>query len=264
MIYDSKNNNRNNDSMNTKGLQFYGAEGKEKSTLIVGHWNELVSLKLHPVLEESKRTSDSKYNYSESIQTSLSPEKCSSIIESIDKFVIPSINEKKQCCKGVIIKGNSLVLIGNKVVDDESVPFIAILKDIDPETRKPESSLDFDFKPCKYIDDYNLDTGEFNVGFQQSDFNLFVSLLRESLKSMSNAVAHSIRNINKFKTKSDTNVIYQIAEKVGVETKYGKKSYGMTDDIFNSNSSSEDKSGGYKAETTYAGSFDEMSDEIPF
>ena len=74
MAYQNQNNkSQANESVNSKGFQFFNKNGIEGSTLILGLWNQQISLRIHPAKDPDKQTDTSVFDYDRSINLVIPP-----------------------------------------------------------------------------------------------------------------------------------------------------------------------------------------------
>lgn len=186
-------NNKEAQDVNTRGQQFMNSDGTFKSTLILGFWNNLISIRIHPVLEPHQQSESKKFNYESSINTAITIEKATTLYNAILNDIIPSINNESKF-KAVPVGVNSLIGVGNIFKDGKNILYLAIYKNIDENTKKPSSYLYYEFKQSYTVDDYNETTGEFTISEGiPSEILLFANLLKASCDALSNGVVHSMR-----------------------------------------------------------------------
>lgn len=227
MNFGSNNNNqRDAVNVNTRGLQMANREGFQPSTLVLGFWNDMISIKVHPALEASKQTDSKIFDYEQVFSTAITLEKAGVLIDKIENDLLPAITEKKEVFKGVSVGGDSLIGVGTKVQDDSVITYFAVFKKLDETTKQPDSSIYYEFKTTYTVDDYNPETGSFTITQGvQSEINLFLSFLKAAQIGLSNTVAHSVRHVDKFFRDRQMNQLDEIGGKLGIETK-GRNNYG--------------------------------------
>ncbi|NNV04736.1 hypothetical protein, partial [Brevibacillus sp. MCWH] len=146
------NNSKDVVNVNTRGIQFMNSEGNFPSTLQIGYWNDMISLKINPALDKSQQTETKKFDYEKLISTAITLEKATILAEAVEKYVLPSFDEKKEIFKGVPVGGDSLVGVGIKVINGEPVSYFGIFKSLDEKTKKPESFMIYEFKAGYSVD----------------------------------------------------------------------------------------------------------------
>lgn len=239
----SGNNQRDTQTnVNTRGPQFMNREGFVPSTLIVGFWNEMVSLKIHPALPKEKQTDNKVFDYEQVIMTSITLEKISVLIDRIEKDIVPHLeNPSKSIFRGVPIGGDSLIGVGVRVEEGDTntvaKAYLAIFKNLDPSTKKPESGIFYEFKRSYTVDDYDPKTGEFSTTHDiQGELLTFLEILKAARTAMSNATSHSMRTVDKYYKDRILNTLNEVASKLGVST--GGGNYGSyrnnKQDVFSS------------------------------
>ena len=194
----------------------------------------MFSLRINPALPTDKQSKDQLYDYDKFVATSLNMEKVMLLLYKIKKDIIPAINENKEKNIGISIAGDSLVTVGTgKAITKSIRPYIAIHKGLNPETKKAEQSIYYEFKKTMTVDDYNPETGEYNVEDNiGAEFMLFIELLKSFIQN-SNFNSHVNRFNNRYSNDKMINTVNSIAEKVGVEL--NPKGYSGKTSIFTNN-----------------------------
>jgi hypothetical protein len=226
------NNNKDEVNINTRAITLKNKDGFEPSALALGFWNDMVNIKIHPALDKSKRTEFLVYDWEQALSTALKIEKIEALIEIIDNDILPAIAKGEDKSKGVPVGGNSLVMIGTgKGITGSIKPFVSIHKNLSEETHKPEVSMYYEFKSTPVIEDYNPNTGKYELQtVQLSELLLFRKFLESSVFAQSAAEVHSIRYSDRWFRDKLLNDIKAIAEKLGVQVASFKKKSGP--DIF--------------------------------
>lgn len=218
MAYTSNKQNKQEINVNTRGYRFMNKDGFCPSTLICGFWNEMISLKIHPALPESKQTATSVYDYNQMVTTSLSLEKAMILITKIEKVIEPAIERGEVKSIAVLIGGNNLVQVGSGL-KGEIHPFVGIHKALDPETKKPQDSLFYEFIDSSQItiEDYDFETGSYTGSAPvQCELKTFVEILKASVAALCGAPAHEMRYVDKFYRDKVLNSIMEIGGKMGI------------------------------------------------
>lgn len=221
MNFTAKTNTREQAQVNTRGLSFFNNESAlESSTMQLGYWNEMVSLRINPALPEDKQTETNKFDYDVNISTALTLDKAITLKKAVDEDILPAFNEKREVSKGVPVGGNSVISVGVKVVDDKPEAFLAIYKSLDGDTKKPGDMLVYNFRTVYTVDDYNPETGEYTLTQGvPGELNVFTRALGAAVEALTNAVAHSMRNVNRYANEQQKTMLTEIATKVGVEVR---------------------------------------------
>ena len=115
MIQQTSKNNKDKDSINTRSIQFMNSEGFDPSTLVMGHWNDKLSIKIHPALDKNKQTASNVFDYEVAITTALPADKIQTLINGIESCIIPAINNKEDKSIAVVLNLNSLLSVGTGV-----------------------------------------------------------------------------------------------------------------------------------------------------
>lgn len=199
--YSNYNNNsrERDDSTNTRGRQYYNSDGTHKSTLVLGFWNKMVSLKLHPALPTEKITQNEKFDYEQVISTALSNEKALKLSELITEIIIPSIKEGVTVVKGVPIGVDSGIFVGVNEDDNGHYGFLTIAKNLDSETKLPKEAMTYQFNKNLTIEHYDITNGDFEVGSDNVlEIKEFAIQLMSAVQSLVGAQAHAMRHIDKY------------------------------------------------------------------
>lgn len=218
MSYNKQNKNEVN--VNTRGYRFMNKDGSCPSTLVCGFWNEMISLKIHPALPESKQTANSVYDYNQMIATSLSIEKALILVKKTEEIVYPALRHNQTKSIAVLIGGNNLVQIGSTAGNNKAVGYIGIHKGLDPESKKPQDSLYYEFMDSSQItiSDYNPETGSYGATEPvECELETFIEILKSSISALCGAYTHDNRHRDKFYRDKLCNDMAQIAGKLGVE-----------------------------------------------
>lgn len=181
-------------STNTRIYQFKNKDGFEPSTLQITGWDEMCSLRINPALEPSKQSREQVFDYERFVATSLNMEKAMLLLYKINNDILPAIEKEEEKNIGINVGGDSLITVGTgKKLTGSIRPYIAIHKSLNPDTKKPEQSIYYEFKKSMTIDDYDEQTGEYTVneGYH-AEFKLFTELLK-SFITVSNFGGHSAR-----------------------------------------------------------------------
>lgn len=242
-LFGTRQNNDGADkkSINTRIYQFKNKDGFEPSSLSITGWDEMMSLRINPTLPPDKQSKEQIFDYDKFVSTSLSLEKAMLLLYKINKDIIPAIENSEDKNIGISVGGDSLVTIGTgkTLGGDEALRlYLAIHKGLNPDTKKPEQSIYYEFKKAMTIDDYNAETGEYTIseGYE-AEFNLFVELLKSFIRT-SNFNYHNNRYGNRFTTDRINNTIYSIADKVGADSgssRYNNNGNSYRKNVFGNN-----------------------------
>ena len=78
----------NRRSINTKGFQFYNADGFGNSTLKLDLWNDaFISIKIHPAKAKNEQTEREKFDYERVMSTALSVNKACELLDDVPRIV---------------------------------------------------------------------------------------------------------------------------------------------------------------------------------
>lgn len=200
MKYTSANNNKEQVNVNTRFMQFMNSEASTPSTMQLSYWNDMLSIKINPALPPEKRTQNSFYNYEEGITTALTAEKVLTLVSEIKREIIPAIKLGENKVIGIPIAGGTSLLTVSTGLKRFGVirPFVTIFKNLNPETKRPEQQLSYEFINGLVVNDYDPETGSFTTDPVHSDLLLFVTCLENSIIGLTSSVTHSNRYHDRF------------------------------------------------------------------
>lgn len=226
----SQNNDKDNQvSVNTKAYQFMNREGFEPSSLTVGSWNENLSLRINPMLEPSKQSDNRVFDYDRFVTTALTLEKAMLLLYRIEKDLLPAVESGEDKSIGIQVGGDSLLVVGTgKRLTGSIRPFLAIHKSLNPDTKKPELSMFYEFRSASSIDDYDETTGSYKISDSvYTEFKVFVNLLKSFINLGGNFTAHASKYNDRFYNTKLLNSVTAIGQKVGAQLPGGNNgSYG--------------------------------------
>lgn len=245
-------NNKEEKSVNTRGIQFKNKLGFDPSTVSFGFWNDMLSIRMNPALPKDQQSNTKVYDYDKTVSTALSATKVALLLEKVTKVLIPALDAGEDKTVGVVVAGDSLVCVGTgKSLTGEIRPYISIHKSLSQETFKPEMSIYYEFNKEQSIDDYNAETGKYVCSANMyPEITVMVAVLKASVMAMTNAEAHADRNVNQWSNDRTNKTLTAIAEKLGapVPTYGNGASYSRNSISFSNNKSTDDTSS--NAETT--------------
>ena len=225
----------------------------------------MLSLRINPALDKSRQTEGRVFDYDKSVSTSLTAEKVTLLLYKIQKEIIPAIESDEDKSIGIPLNGGeSLLVVGTgKRLTNTITPFLAIHKSLNPDTKKPEMSMFYEFKKSSSIDDYNEQTGAYSlVSDIHSELKLFIELLKAFIIGTSNFTVHAERLVNKYNNDKLQNNVLAICQKIGATMTGGgnNRSYGQRQNIFgNSSSSSNYSNNSNTADMAELGSIEDLN-----
>lgn len=265
MVFDQGLNNKKDykKSTNTRGVQFMNSEDSvHQSTMQIGWWDTFLTIAISPAYESDKREDGKVFNYNVVINTALSLEKLCTLEYLIENEIKPAMDNNEEIRRGVSIAGNSLLVIGTRAGETKAIPYLAMFKNIDGETKRPENMIGYTFRQSiQIIDDYNEETGSFTShNIDGTEFELFTKIIKNAQEQLTMGSAHAIRYTDRFFNSNLKDTVVGIANKVGSEPafKTGTTSRGSFAgaNIFSSSNS----------DTSSNNTMEEIDglDEIPF
>lgn len=225
MPYPNQNNQQKETHINTRGVQFFNVNGFEPSTMIVGMWNQLISLRIHPAKEKSQQTKSSVYDYDRSVNIILDTKTAETLADIIEKNILPAVESGTECTKAIVVGANSAVIISTGVKRNSGrvSPYIAIARNIKPGTLLPEDMLSYTFITSMILNNYDGNAG--NNDFDpktcqvpiQSELVGFMWVLRHLGVAILGGEYHAGRNISKRYDDNLFRLYKELAAKNGIE-----------------------------------------------
>lgn len=256
--YNSENNRK---SITTKIYQFKNKEGFEPSTLQISGWDEMMSFRINPALEPNKQSREQIFDYDRFVATSLNMEKAMLLLYKINTDIIPAMENDEEKNVGISIGGDSLITVGTgKKITGSIRPYVAIHKSLNPETKKPEQSIYYEFKTAMTIDDYDEKTGTYKISEgTNAEFKLFVNLLESFVKD-SSFTGHTVRTNCRFTHERLINNTTAIATKVGADTgfKGSASNFNSRKNVFSSSYSNENNSSSKNSDIEEIGDLNDL------
>ena len=157
MAYQNQNNkSQANESVNSKGFQFFNKNGIEGSTLILGLWNQQISLRIHPAKDPDKQTDTSVFDYDRSINLVIPPFMAAAIAKKCNEKFIPALDKGEEYTIGFAIGNSSVLVVSTGVKKTGKVmPYIAILRNIQPKTLIPNDMMSYTFNANLLLPTYD-------------------------------------------------------------------------------------------------------------
>lgn len=222
MFNNTQSNQKDRKTVNTNSFQFFNKDGFDPSTVIFGFWKEnFFSIKIHPAKDKEKQTETDVFDYDKVINTALVVTNANVLLNGAKKKVLPALEEGiAGKVAGVVVSGNNIVTVGTKDVDGKVVAYLAIHKGLN-ESRIPEMSCYYEFKSGEMISDYDETTGNFDKEEFPTEFHMFITVLEEGLRAMTNATAHSMRVVDNYARRKNTEKIDAIMSGMGIQQPSG-------------------------------------------
>ena len=220
--------NKQNDSVNTRGFQFFNRDGVFASTLILGLWNQLVTLKIHPAKEKSKQTESSVYDYDKSINLVIPPDKASLISKVMYDKIIPAVNKGEECTISVAVTGSSVLTMSTGVKKFGKVaPYIKICRGVQPQSLIAEETMGYAFTFGLIIPDYDGEGNQKVTPIQvYGEMYYFADLMKELSTAIVGGADHARRYINRKFNTERYNLFKAIAANINAPFYEGSKSSG--------------------------------------
>lgn len=212
--------------VNTKGVQFYNINA---GTLIVGYWKDCMTVKICPVLPQSKRSESKVYDYDTFINTAFTLEKLTTMQLAIDSHIMASMqtgNPYDFTAIGVSVGSNFVELSNGEKhgLAKENICF-TIYAGVD-ENGKSSDKMTFVFGKRNYFTNFDSEVGSIDKGADlEIEFLMFYRCIKEAAKAMTHAYAHSIRHSDQYTVNGIRESLNSIKTKLGIESStYSKPS----------------------------------------
>lgn len=199
MTMTTNTQNTQKKSVNTNGLQFYNNYNNSiiRSTIVLGFYDKYVNVKIHPALNPEVQTSSRQYDYTQFVSCLLSFENLVLLSNRLDALC-EYINRGEDKSVGIPLgpKVDSLLSLVYKA--DADAILIYIYKNINPETKKADTIMGYQFNKSNSVDDYNAGTGTFTTMTFQNEFYAFKAFINTVISAMTNANAHCQRYADRY------------------------------------------------------------------
>lgn len=234
---------------NTNSFRLKNSTAVFPSAMILGYWNSTLTIKLHPALPESQRSTEKVFDYNTFIMGILTAENALVLLEAIKENINTILEEPETFDSFGVSSGNSFIEIapqpGMEEVRDSGI-FLNLYTKID-ENGVPGEVLQYKFNNRNYFKNFKVSgkTMEKKSLKLPSEFLMFVRFLEEGVKGLSGGIAHGIRNANKYEYTRNVSNINRMMEKLGISQQDfngGNRNSGTSSffsNVSNNNSNSE-------------------------
>ena len=212
--------NSNKKKTSTKAIQFYNSACG--STLVTSHYNEAtIIFKIHPTLPENKQSNTNVYDYDSYVACFLSPLKLIELREAIKNTMmnVSSLDRYSFEPVGVDVADGFIEIAPAKTygINLDAIA-LCIYNGID-ENWKASNKLVYVFNTSHYYKNFATKGGDYEASDKvDSEFILFMTLLDESIKGATKAIAHSLRDADKYQRTNILESIKELKEKAGIKT----------------------------------------------
>lgn len=198
-------------SVNTDGVIFYG----DLSAMQLDFWNGAISIKMFPIKQEAQE-GDTKYDYKNRIQTTISVEKSVTIAKYIEELIIPACRDGIAKSIGFQTSKVNMIYISTGVEETGKVePYISLFIEIN-ESKIPSKMMTFKCRPERIFTNYNKTTGDYEC-FESYE-EVFVALAQffRNAVSVYGASEHGRALANYEKDRAEETLYTAMANKLGV------------------------------------------------
>lgn len=234
----NKGNVKNNDSVNTRGIQLMNREGFEVSTLVVQYWDDKLNIMLHPQLKNP--TERQVYDYEQKIMITLRPDKAQSLLKAMELIIDKAIEEDKEASVGITLssKERTNMLVISTIKREGELNVVAhVCREINPETKLPGQRFSYTFiKDDEVVEGYDIKSGNIeDIRVIQSEYLVFKEAIKEYIRVSLQANVHSDRYYDRFYRNSLMDKVTKTGSKVGAldsghySGSYNKSSFANID-----------------------------------
>lgn len=223
---------------NTFGLTLFA---DDKTILKLNFYNEAIDVQfLLPSTDENGKT---MYPKDARPHFLLNKERVCSMVELIETVITDAIAAGKNKAAGPFLNNSKSAIADIQVTNEGEDQKICLryFSAID-ENRKPKAKYAFEFPRMIVIEDYDPETGEFNIGYTNPVFMLFYKTLVSFSNSVGYAEVHNSKHGNNYDRTRFVKQIIDIAQKLGLNPVLvdkgqgqGQQQYGATGSMFDPN-----------------------------
>lgn len=237
----SSSNQQERKEVNTSGLLFKNGNGIQPCALTMSHWGGMLRLAFAKELDKSQQTQERRYDYKNPDVTCVSPEKCQALLLKYESEIKPAMLENKQASITITIASVNSIGISTGVehsTDGKCRPMLILCKNINDQTLIPEEITTYEFNKTEIITNYNPTTGQFEyMDVVDSEFHMFITLLKDIVSANNNAYVHADRVVNKYSKDIMDNKLNEIGAALGKDLAFKPNSYSGSNysngDVFN-------------------------------
>ena len=236
------NNNSNETKKYTPSIQseykMSNPEGIDPSSLSFSFWNGLLSIKIAP--KKANSTDEfASYDYDNAANVFISDSKARIFASEIDRFIEANGSIDNV---GVNTK-HGLISICDGKKFGVAGPLL-VVRDLDANNGNIISQYIYQFKTGFHygIENFNDTDSKYNtVAYDNLELEQFKTVLEQFYISMTNAMAYSVINCNRFNDTRIKNSLDAIKENLGISTSYsGNSNKSSGGSFFSKNSSYDD------------------------
>ena len=227
----TNNNNAERKDTNTRSQTYRNSKSTicDNSAIVVSYWEDMVKIAFTAELPSQLQTESRRWDYDSQVITCIPREKCNELVNGYKNIIIPAIEKKTDTSIGIIVGGVNMIVVGTgvKLGKGEPAPYIALHKNINPNTRLAENSVVYQFNTGEIITGYNAETGEAESSITtNNELDVFMKDLDSFRSASSKAFVHSARCVDKTYKDIITNDLIAIGKKVGVDLSFTGNSNG--------------------------------------
>lgn len=225
MAWTNNNGEKEKRDTNTRSHTYRNSKSTicENSAIVVSYWEDMVKIAFTAELPSQLQTDSRRWDYDSQVVTCIPREKCNDIYNGYISIIKPAIDAKKNSSIGIIVGGSNMIVVGTGVdkANGEVAPYIALHKNINPNTRLAESTYMYQFNKGEIITGYNSETGEAESSIDtNNELDVFMKDLDSFRSASSKAFVHSARCVDKTFKDILLNDLIAIGKKTGVDLSF--------------------------------------------
>lgn len=202
-------NNKQTESVNSRGFQFFNKDGFDPSTMIISFWNQQLVIKMHPAKEESKQTESSVYDYDKSINLVIPPVIAKSIANISKTKLLPALEKGEEYTVGFVVGANSVLTLSTGVKRFGTLkPYALISRGIQQGSLVAEDTQAYEFNQNMVIFNYIGEGKNEDIDFMPYYGELYYFI--EVLDHMSSAILGIENHARRFVDKRFNDNVFEL------------------------------------------------------
>lgn len=198
MFFGRNNNNGNTINVNTRLYTSYS----DTAMVTVSAWNDKISIKIQPCVgKDANEVRQYTQEKNQIVTTSLVPENALTLLDGIDKKLIPSINSKTQC--SVSVSTSTIGTDERKVLTlyyDGKDSYLILHTNIGADGKAdPNNIIKHKFNKRSWLENYDSETGSGEEYEYESDLMNFIDKIR-GIHLLSGIIPHTNKYDNALKS----------------------------------------------------------------
>ena len=198
-------------NVNTEGAILYG----DTAAIQLDYWNGSVSVKMFPIRPDGQE-GETKYDYKNRIQTTISVEKACTIAKYIDELIIPACKEGVAKSIGFQTSKVNMIYISTGVEETGKVePYISLFIEIN-ESKVPSKMMTFKCRAERIFTKYDKSNGDFEYFDSYEEALIAISAFFKNSINVYAASEHGRELVQYEKDRAEETLFTAMANKLGV------------------------------------------------